>query len=388
MKIAYFDCFAGISGDMIVGAFLEAGLPIEYLQTELQRLPVSGFHIDTQRVIKNGISASKCDIQLEDDSPHRHLPDIEKIIDESSLSVKVKHDSKGIFYKLAEVEAEIHASTIDTVHFHEVGALDSIIDIIGAAIAMEYFAIEKVYASHVHLGTGFTRSMHGKIPVPAPATVALLKDVPVYSTGIRSELTTPTGAAVLTFYAEHFGSMPEMRITATGYGAGTRDLEIPNLLRVHVGEMTVEGYETDQVLEITTNIDDMNPEFYEYVMDKLFAKGALDVFITPVIMKKNRPGQLLTVLTEERLFSQVTDILFYETTTAGLRIKPVTRRKLRREQQTVSTQYGDIRVKVLKRGDTQYSVSPEYEDCKQAANQYKVPIKVVYDEVKINFTNS
>jgi len=382
MKIAYFDCFAGISGDMVLGALVDAGLSLDVLTAELKKIEISGYSLKSESVVKNGITGTKITVSTEESHHHRGLTEILNLIAESTLDQWVKESSTKAFERLAEVEAAIHNTTVDKIHFHEVGAVDAIVDIVGAMIGVHHLGFDKVYASRIHVGTGFVECAHGTIPIPAPATAALLKSVPTYSTGIEAELTTPTGAAIVTTLAESFGVMPEMTVEEIGYGAGSRDLSIPNLLRVSIGVTEAGQYETDTVLLIETNIDNMNPELYEHVFERLLAAGALDVFTTPITMKKSRPGIILSVLTPPALENTLLEIIFTETTTIGVRLQHLQRRKLSREIKTVETEYGPVQVKVASHGDRVVNVAPEYEDCKKIAEEKGIPIQDVYDAAK------
>ena len=383
MKTLFFDCFSGISGDMILGALIDAGLDIKELESELAKLNVPGYAISAEKTVRNGITGTKFSVNVSDkEQGHRHLKDILGIIDGSTLDDEVKELSKQTFTRLAEVEAGIHGESIESVHFHEVGGLDSIVDIIGAFIGIKKLGIEAVYASKVHLGTGFVNSQHGKIPVPAPATLAMLKGVPVYSIGIRSELTTPTGAAILVTIARAFGDMPQMNVEQIGYGAGSRELEIPNLLRAYIGETESSSYISENLVLIETNIDDMNPQIFDHVSNLLFEKGSLDVFMTPIQMKKNRPATMLSVLTSPEKLDDALSTIFAETTTLGVRINRLERVCLDREFLSVETDYGPIKVKVSRSGDRVLNIAPEYEECRAAALKQGVPLKDVYDEAK------
>jgi uncharacterized protein (TIGR00299 family) protein len=382
MKILYFDCFAGISGDMVLGALVDAGLPVDDLKIELAKLNLSGWDIRAEKVMKNALSATRLHVETAEGHVHRGLSDIARIIDNSGLDDKIKKQSKDAFTRLAAVEASIHNKSVDEIHFHEVGALDAIIDIVGAMIGIHLLGINKVCSSPVHLGTGFVKAAHGKIPVPAPATLALLRDVPVFSDGIEAELTTPTGAAILTTLAGKFGPLPSMKVESIGYGAGSRDLPIPNLLRVCLGTAETEQYDEDTIQLIETNIDNMNPEFFEFVSERLFAAGALDVWTIPITMKKSRPAVLLSALAEKKDSDKITEIIFTETTTLGVRIREVQRKKLQRESVVVKTKYGDIRIKIGKLGDEIKNIAPEYDDCKKAAHQLGIPLKDIYDEAR------
>ena len=386
MKTVYFDCFSGISGDMILGALVDAGLDVSVLEEELAKLNLADFELTVKKVMKKGITGTKVDVEIKGEQTTRHLKDIVELIDKSDLKADVKNISKKIFMNLAAAEAKVHNTEIDKVHFHEIGAVDSIVDIIGTVIGLKELGIETVYASKVHTGSGFTDSQHGRIPVPAPATLELLKEVPVYSLGIESELTTPTGAAVLKSLAAGFGRMPSMKVEAVGYGAGTRDFkELPNLLRVFIGDVRLEKYENEEMALIETNLDDMNPEFFDYVSDRLFDEGALDVFITPIIMKKSRPGSVINVLCRADKIDTLLDILFTETTTLGVRLHHVERKKLSREIISIDSKYGPVKVKIGRTlGEERRikNITPEYEDCRRVAEEKKIPLKDVFDEVK------
>ncbi len=387
MRIAYFDCFSGISGDMLLGTLIDAGADIEKIELELKKLKLTDYKIRTKRVFKNQISATKFDVDVIENTHARHLSDINKIIEDSELDISVKELSKQIFKELAIVEAKIHNTSIDKIHFHEVGATDAIIDIIGSVIALKELKLDIIYSSKIHLGSGFVECQHGIIPVPAPATIELLKDIPVYSTGIKSELTTPTGAVIIKNIAKNFGIMPEMKIEKIGYGAGTKDLTIPNLLRVYIGEIREdkdnnEEYEKDNVILIETNIDDMNPEFFDYIYERLLENGSLDVFTTPIFMKKNRPSVMLSVLTTTENLDEILSIIFAETSTLGVRLNRLERRKLEREIITIKTKFGDMRIKISKSKGKIKNIAPEYEDCKKVASELKIPLKDVYDEVR------
>ncbi|MFZ5981155.1 MAG: nickel pincer cofactor biosynthesis protein LarC [Candidatus Zixiibacteriota bacterium] len=386
MKTLYFDCFSGISGDMILGALVDAGLDIEVLKTELAKLKLTGYEIRADKVVKKGITGTKVEVTVTGEQKHRHLKDILKIIDESELKPDVKNISRKIFTNLAAAEAKVHDTEIDKVHFHEVGAVDSIVDIVGAVIGLKELGVENVYASRVHTGSGFVDCQHGRMPVPAPATTELLRDIPVYSMGVESELTTPTGAAVLKSLALAFGPMPAMKIIGVGYGAGSKEFaELPNLLRVYLGEVNLDRFENDEVALLETNLDDMNPEFFEYVTEKLMAEGALDVFTVPIIMKKSRPGAILNVLCEPDRIEKLLPIIFAETTTLGVRLHRVGRCKLARKIIEVETKYGMVRVKIGQTvGDNPLirNITPEYEDCKKIAREKNIPLKNVFDEIK------
>jgi uncharacterized protein (TIGR00299 family) protein len=380
MRIAYFDCFSGISGNMILGALVDAGLDVERLTAELAHLPISGYALRTEEVRRRGLRGTYVEVEVSEKGVERHLHQIEEIIDGSDLPKAVKSRSQAIFRRLAEAEARVHGMPIDHVHFHEVGAMDAIVDVVGAAVGLWLLGIKRVYASPVHVGCGTVTCAHGTLPVPAPATQELLRGVPIYGRDVEAELVTPTGAAILTTLVEEFGGAPPMQVRQVGYGAGSRDLPLPNLLRVSIGETTekVEGYEEDVVTVIETNIDDMNPQLFEHVMDRLFDAGALDVFLTPIQMKGSRPGVQLTVLLTEERVADALGVLFAETTTIGVRMYPMRRWKLGRERIVVETRYGPIGAKVARRGAAVMNVAPEYRECQRAAEERGVPLKEVY----------
>ncbi len=381
MRAVYFNCFSGISGDMVLAALVDLGWPVKELERELNKLDLSNYQIEAEKVAKQGIISTQIKIRIKEGKKERTLEDILSILDKSRLEEEIKERSRAIFIRLASVEAKIHGKSIQEVHFHELGALDTIIDVVGAVAGMKYLGIEKVYSSSLPLGKGFLKCSHGILPVPAPATLELLKGVPVYGSNIEAELVTPTGAAIITTLAEDFGQMPSMKIDNIGYGAGQRDLPIPNLLRVSLG-MLEDVYEEDVVSLIQTNIDDMNPEFYEHIIDRLFDEGALDVFLTPIQMKKTRPATMLSVITDEEKTEKMLEAIFDETTTLGVRISKIKRRKLNREKQKISTKYGKIEVKIGKLDGMVKNISPSYKECRKIATRLNIPLKEVYQEVK------
>ncbi len=387
MKSIYFDCFAGVAGDMILGALVDAGVKLDHLSAELTKLNVAGFKLESNKVVKNGISGTKIDVITEEQKAHRYLKDIIEIIDKSDLSDDVKTRSVRVFQILAVAEAKVHNTTPEKIHFHEVGALDAIVDIVGSVVGLGLLGVDEVYASRIHVGTGFVNCEHGRIPVPAPATLEILHSVPTFSTGIKSELTTPTGAAILKTLVKSFGPMPVMTIEATGYGAGSRDLDIPNLLRVVVGNCgrqtsSSAPFETDQVTLIECNIDDMTGQHLGYVFEQLLETGALDVWFTPIQMKKNRPASLLSVLASNNDVERLIKTVLSETTTLGVRLQRMERRKLAREIITVSTSFGDIRVKVGRMGERVRNFAPEYADCRKLALSNGVPLMDIYTAAK------
>ena len=395
MKTLYFDCFAGAAGDMILGALIDAGVPFEAVQQALGSLAVDGYEIAAERVVKGGITAVKFRVR-EVTAPghdaasaatsapahkHYHLKHIRAAIDRSALSEAGKSRANRMFMRLAEAEAAIHGMSIEQVHLHEVGAIDSIIDIVGAVFALEWLGADRVVVSPMNVGGGMVRSAHGIFPVPAPATLTILGDAPVYSSGIQAELLTPTGALVLTEYATAFGPVPAMRIDRIGYGAGDRDLpETPNVLRVLVGEAGTAAAATAvmRVAVLACEIDDMNPQIFGALMDRLYAAGALEVFYQPVQMKKNRPGTLVTVVCRPADRRALTDLVFRETTTIGVRYHELDRECLDRETVPVTTPWGDVRVKVARRGSDVLNAQPEFDDVARLAAEHDVPIKEVH----------
>jgi pyridinium-3,5-bisthiocarboxylic acid mononucleotide nickel chelatase len=320
MRTAYFDCFSGISGDMTIGALVDAGASFEALRVQLARLNVSGYELSSEKVTKQGIAGTKVHVRVyEPGAQHRRLRDIELILRGSALASHIQDRALAVFTRLAEAEATIHHTSIDQVHFHEVGAIDSIVDITGSIIGLDLLGVERVLASAVNVGSGFVRAVHGVLPVPGPATAELLKGAPTYARGNDGELTTPTGAALLATLAESFGPLPRLRVGQIGYGAGTKDLpHAPNLLRILIGEDTTRG-DADVITVLEANLDDMNPEWFEYAQEQLFVQGALDVFYTPIFMKKNRPATKLTVLCEIGKVDTLVDTLFQNTSTFGVR---------------------------------------------------------------------
>jgi len=377
--IAYLDTIGGISGDMTLGAFVSAGMPFDTLANELAKLGLEGFELQASHIERSGIVATKIDVVVSQQPHyHRHLKDINELIDRSSLSQSVKERAKKIFLEVARAEAVIHGSTIEKIHFHEVGAIDSLVDIVGASICIGFFNIDEIYSSPVKVGGGgFVKSAHGKLPVPTPATMEILKDYPVVLTDIQHELTTPTGAAIVKALSK--GTLPttKLKATAIGYGAGTKEFEaIPNLLRVMIGKIDRE-YETDTVIVVEANIDDMNPEIYPYVIERLMEAGAYDAFVLPVLMKKGRPGMILSAITERGKLDAVNAVIFKETTTLGVRTIPSERFKLPRSSREVKTSLGPVKVKVVVNEGTERIV-PEFEECKRIAREKNMALKDVY----------
>jgi len=413
MKILYYDCFSGISGDMNLGAMIDLGINEKYLIEELDKLSLNGYEIKVSRGIRKGIEGTKVDVRLQEHNhehnneenendhshehmsnnhihhEHRNLKDIEKIIDSSKLSSKVKELSKRMFMKVAEAEAKVHGKSLYEVHFHEVGAVDSIVDIVGAAICISYLNVDKIMSSSVELGGGFVKCAHGIIPVPAPATVEILKGIPVKLGAVPFETTTPTGAAILAVNVDEFKENNNFIINKIGYGIGNRDTEIPNVLRVMLVEEndlfnTYQIENEDKVFEeiVECNIDDMNPELYEHIIDKLFDKGALDVYITPIIMKKCRPSVKISVLCQNSKLENMKEVLFKETTTFGLRSFKVDKTMLQREFIKINTSLGQITVKEAYYKGQRIKSKLEYEECKKIAQDMGMPISEVYAKLK------
>ena len=381
MRIAYFDCFSGASGDMILGALIDAGLSARRLKEMVKQVRIPTIRLRAKKVLKNGISSTQVVIEGSEKRSHRTLKEILRIVEKSGVEVEVKEKSDEIFKRIASVEAMIHQIPAEEVHFHELGGLDSIVDIIGSVWGIRQLGIEKIYVSKTNVGTGFIKCEHGILPVPAPAALALMEGKPIYSSGIERELLTPTGAALLSTLGSEFGSMPLMKVERIGYGAGQDDLSHPNLLRLIIGTSEVTSAR-ERVVVIETNIDDMNPQFYDYVMEKLFSIEVLEVFFTPVLMKKNRPGTLFTVIGPSEKLPAIIEVLLRETTTLGLRWHEEERVKTERIILTKETRYGKIRFKLAKWEGKVINYSPEYEDCKRLALERSVPLKEIFEEAR------
>jgi uncharacterized protein (TIGR00299 family) protein len=381
---AYFDCFSGISGDMTLGALIDLGTPVKSLQKELARLPLDGFHLKATPMMRNGIQATFVSVEIEESGHSRDYKTIKSLLEDCPLSDAVKSKSLKIFERLARAEAGIHGCALDQVHFHEVGGVDAIVDIVGTALCLEKLGINQVISSRIPLGSGFVDCQHGKLPVPAPATIEILKDVTVYGTDVACELVTPTGAAIITSLAESFGPLPPMRVEKTGYGAGQRELaDRPNLLRIITGSPAAsdDGLSTDEIIILETCIDDMNPELFGYIMERLFTDGALDVYWIPLHMKKNRPGTMVQVLCEPAGKDRLIQRLLSETTSLGVRYYKATRKLLAREQLTIQTSFGEIQVKRVRDPDGRERVVPEYDVCREIALKRNLPLRVVYDTI-------
>lgn len=434
MRTLYFDCIAGASGDMILGALVDAGLALETLSQALDALHLPEFELRAKRVTKLAFTATKVDVVVADDVPERLLTDILDIIDRSNLSTSLKTRANAIFKRLGTTEARIHGTELDQVHLHELGGVDTIVDVVGTLVGLELLGIERVVVSPIPLGRGFIHGAHGEIPLPAPATLALLQGAPIIGSPLNFETVTPTGAVLLTSLANEYGPIPPMQLTAIGYGAGQRDLPIPNVLRVLIGDSPtttdekseerighshshnhthphshdhnhahehtpvaepVEMHTTShphnmrscldatQLKVLETNIDDLNPEFYAHVMDRLFEAGALDVFLAPIQMKKNRPATLLRVLCTPEKVETMIAILFAETSTLGIREHTVARHALVRTTTVVETPYGPVHIKIATLPNGETKSAPEYEDCRTLAIQHGVPIRVVYAAAQV-----
>ncbi|HEX8503616.1 MAG TPA: nickel pincer cofactor biosynthesis protein LarC [Pyrinomonadaceae bacterium] len=386
MRTLYFDCFAGISGDMTLGALVAAGADARELTARLALLDVPGYEVEFETVDRSGISATRAVVRLtREEKHHRHLKDVEKIIGGSRLNDSVKARALKIFGRLAEAEARVHNVAVERIHFHEVGAVDAIVDVVGACIGFELLGVERFASSALHVGSGTVEMAHGRFPVPPPAVAELLRGAPVYSTDITGELVTPTGAAIVSTVCDSFGPLPPMRVESTGYGAGTREYKsFPNVLRVLVGETEGAGAD-EELLMLETNVDDVSPQVLGHVLELALARGALDCYFTPVQMKKNRPGVLVSILCRPPDGEALTSLLFEETPTLGVRAHAVTRRALERESVTVETEFGRIAVKVARRGGRVLGATPEFEECRAAALARGVPLRVVQEAARAAF---
>ena len=437
MRTLYFDCYAGISGDMTLGALIDLGVDFETLKTELAKLSLPGYQLRVERVLRAQVSGTKFHVDLESPAPanhtdnhthshahehvhthehthdehtqahnhghadhhshdhddsninahndhshtHRGLPEISAIIEASVLSPWVKTQAQKIFARLAIAEGKVHCIAPEKVHFHEVGAVDAIVDIVGACIGFELLGIEQFISAPLHVGKGRVNCAHGNFPVPAPGTLALLTGVPIYAQDIEGELVTPTGAAIVSTLCTQFMPLPPMRIEKIGYGAGSREIkDFPNMLRLYYGELATKSTmaaSSESIMVVEANLDDMNPQIYGYLMDRMLAQGAVDIFYTPVYMKKNRPGILLTVLTDAIHIEKIVSLLFRETTTIGLRYYETSRRVLARQHVNVQTDFGTIRVKLARNDDEIINIMPEYEDCCRIAQASDIPLASV-----------
>ncbi|OLC36443.1 MAG: TIGR00299 family protein [Candidatus Rokubacteria bacterium 13_1_40CM_4_69_5] len=383
MRAVYFDCSSGAAGDMIMAALVDAGAPLEALRTELGKLPLSGWRLVAREVRKGAFRATKVDVEVDDRAhhPHRSLGDILAILEGSTLAPAVKDPARRIFARLADAEARVHGTSREAVRFHDVGAVDAIIDVTGGVIGLGLLGVEAVYVSALPLGGGFAEGSHGKIPLPAPGTAELLRGFPVVDTGVQAELVTPTGAAILTTLAAGAGRMPTMTVTSVGYGAGTRDLDAPNVLRCFVGETgAAAGQET--IAQVETTIDDMSPQLYEPLIERLFEAGALDVFLTPVVMKRSRPGVVVTALGLPDAVGALARVLFEESSTIGVRWSEWQRARLEREMVILPTAYGAIPFKVSRLEGRIVTVTPEFAEVARIAREKSLPVREVLDQAR------
>jgi uncharacterized protein (TIGR00299 family) protein len=413
VRIAYLDCFSGISGDMFLGALLDAGLPASVLEETVAALDV-GARLEISRVNRNGISATKADVWIGDEKDlpreqvshahrhahhhhersHRGLSEIRQIIRKARIAPPAQDRALAIFQALGEAEAKIHNTEVEKIHFHEVGAVDAIVDIVCAAVGSLALGVDEWVCSPLNVGGGTVECAHGKFPVPSPATVELLRGAPVYSSGVDAELVTPTGAAIVKTLCKRFVPFPAMKIAVTGYGAGSRDFPgQPNVMRLTIGEavetqLAAPEIPEDTIAVLEANLDDLNPQVFGYVMERLLSEGALDVFGTPVQMKKNRPGMLLTVLAQLEDAPRLAKLVFGETTTLGIRMRQERRQTLLRRTVAVQTPWGEVRMKVASLNGSVANYAPEYEDCRRIADQHKVPLKQVIQEANKSYLQS
>ena len=387
--IAYFDCFAGVSGDMVLGALVDAGADLRAIEAELRKLGLDGWTISAEKVMRGAISATHVKVATTESHHHRGLRVILERIEGANLTPRAAERARRIFTRLAEAEGKVHRIPVDQVHFHEVGAVDSIVDIVGAAIGFELLGIDEFACSKLDVGGGQIKTQHGLLPVPAPATAELLRGAPAYSSGIERELVTPTGAAIATALSTSYVEIPPMTLRAIGYGAGSANFtEKANVLRILIGENEINepGERWDApVSVIETNLDDMSPQIYGYFVERALAAGALDVFSSSVLMKKNRPGLLVTLLSEPANLSRLIDLVFRETTTIGVRTYDVRRKTLDRELVPVATPFGDVRIKVSRMNGSVLNATPEYEDCQRIAAQRGIPLKEVITAASFEF---
>ncbi len=381
MRLIYFDCFSGASGDMIAGALIDVGMPVEALRGELAKLDLAGYEIDAQRIAKQGFGATEFQVRIHPDAdrPHRHLGQVSEIIERSNLGRRVQERAVRIFERLAAAEAEAHQTTVENIHFHEVGAIDAIVDVVTACVALEWLGVERIVCSPLPTGAGSVECAHGLLPVPAPGTAALLRGFPIAESDEVTELTTPTGAAILTTLADDFGPLPAMRLEHVGYGAGRHEgTRRPNLLRVLIGE-TSAAADADEIVMLEANLDDASGEMIGYALERLFEAGALDVYCTPIYMKKNRPGVKISVLSRPGEADPLEQVLYQETTTFGVRRLAASRSKLERRSERVQTEFGPIRMKLGSRQGRLVTASPEFDDCRQAAQEHGRPLREVME---------
>jgi len=399
MRLAYFDCPSGASGDMILGALVDAGAPFEALEREIAGLGVTGYRLERHEVMKAGLRATKVDVHLDghDRDPgyrgrgagapghhpadHRGLPEILGILERSRLAPAVRETAGRVFRRLAEAEARVHGTTAERVQFHDVGAIDAIVDVTGACIGLHLLGIDAIHVGALPVGGGFVDGPHGRIPVPGPATAELLKGFPTIDTGVRRELVPPTGAAILTTLAAGAGAMPAMRVTAVGYGAGTMEIETPNVLRLFVGEAAV-GPPTETIVQVETTVDDMSPQLYEPLLERLLEAGALDAWLTPVIMKRSRPGVVLTALCEPGRVADLSRLLFEESSTIGVRWTAYQRARLDREMVRLDTAYGPVTFKVSRLEGRVVTVTPEFEEVRRIARDKGLAVREVLEQAR------
>ncbi len=384
LRAVYFNCHSGISGEMILGALIDLGANSAKIRKAIKTLNIKGCKLEVDRVQRGLIIGTKAKVSLTKSQPSRHpvrkYSDVKKLITASDFSSAVKKNSLEIFQRIAGAEAAIQNTTAKNIRSYEIGAVDSIATVVGGVVAMDSLKLDKIYSSPINVGEGFVQSARGCLPVPAPTTVKLLQGIPVFSTGAQKEMTTPIGAAMIGFYADEFGSLPAMQIVGDGYGAGDHIVAgMPNMLQIVLGKIYAEP---DELVLIETNIDDMNPEFYEGTMELLFAAGALDVYLNPIIMKKSRPANKISVLATENHRQAMTEILLHETSSFGVRHHRIERTILDRETKTVKTLWGPVKIKIGKLNGEVLQVSPEYEECKKISRKNKIPVKQVYDEAR------
>jgi hypothetical protein len=382
MKTLYFDCFAGASGNMILGGLVSLGIDERELIEQIKLLNITDFEIEFSTVNKSGISAIYANVKVPHEHAHRHLHTIEKIINDSQLSDKIKQRAIKIFTKLAEAEAKIHGIAVQKVHFHEVGAMDAIIDVVGACIGFEMLGIESFACSKIHVGSGFAKMAHGKFPIPPPAVAELLQNIPMYSTEIVGELCTPTGAAIISTLSTSYGEIPNLETEKIGYGAGSRDYpDFPNVIRLMLGKSNHQPLTTNHLILLETNLDDTTPQVLGFVMDKAFELGALDCWFTPIQMKKNRPATMISILCDAKKRQKLTELLYLETTTLGVRVSEIERECLEREFVEIETKFGKVQCKLGSLNGKIVNVMPEFDDVKKFAIENNVSFQTVKDEV-------
>src|SRR6266849_2850885 len=391
MRIAYFDCPSGAAGDMIMGALVDAGAPFEALQGELAKLRLSGFTLERREVMKSAFRATKVEVHVHGEGhahderheghPHRNLRSILDLIASSGLRPAVKAGAARIITRLADAEARVHGTSVEEVHFHEVGAVDAIVDVTGACIGLDLLGVDAVHCSALPVGGGFVTGAHGRMPIPGPGTAELLKGFPVVDTGVRRELVTPTGAAILTTLSVSAGAMPPMTVEAVGYGAGDMDLEAPNVIRVFLGIASESG-RRETIMQVETTVDDMSPQLWEAIFERLFEAGALDVYLTPVTMKKSRPGTVLTALCVPDRVTDLSRVLFEESPTIGVRWTAYQRERLDREMVTLTTTYGAIPFKVSRLDGRVVTVTPEFDEVRRIARAKGLPVREVLDQAR------